>query len=234
MSTKNSKRILSVKLIHEQDDSPDTSYMGEYSDNPTSEYSIDRKHSLDCQINSHANDETIEKLERELAMAGTEQVASDFELEKNEREEEIEDEIEHLRECDCGLRWYPNNEHRYFNGSFNYLTDQGKPQDGLTSATVRKYVRQDYQRMEAFNAGEWCYLSIRALAEVKLNTDDRGIGVVQKIGSGGLWGIESDSDASYIKQIENDELADLKRELHAIGFSKRAISTAFKNVERSE
>jgi hypothetical protein len=246
MSKKNSKRILSVKLLHETDTSPDTSYLGEYSNNPTSEFSIDRAHSLDCQINSHANDEVVEKLERAVEhlndnkrglsqsmyddisdidhlMLDAWDQAQDILIEKQEE----------LAECDCDERGdMGRGEYRYFNSSFNYVDKNGKPTDGLTPEEVRSYVKQDYERMESLNAGHWSYMGIRAEAEIIL--DPFGIATVQRISSGGLWGIESDSDASYITDVENDELSDLRHELHAIGFSKRAISTAFKNVERAD
>jgi len=56
--------------------------------------------------------------------------------------------------------------------------------------------------------------------------------ITQRLASGGLWGIESDSDESYIAEIEQEQLAELRGQLHAIGFSQRAISAAFKEVQR--
>jgi hypothetical protein len=58
--------------------------------------------------------------------------------------------------------------------------------------------------------------------------------VVQRIRSGGLWGIESDSDASYIAEVEQGELADLRSELKAVGFSTRQITAAFRDVRRGD
>ena len=84
-------------------------------------------------------------------------------------------------------------------------------------------------RMERLNAGDWCFIGIRAEAEITLADH-----VTQTISSGGLWGIESDSDRAYFESIEQEELAELSNQLHAAGFSKRAIAAAFKNVERKE
>ena len=53
-----------------------------------------------------------------------------------------------------------------------------------------------------------------------------GNGVIQRIQSGGLWGIESDSDKAYLKEIESEQLAELANELAACGFSKRSVSKA--------
>ena len=60
--------------------------------------------------------------------------------------------------------------------------------------------------------------------------------VIQDISSGGLWGVESDSDKAYFAEVAGEELAELKSQLQALGFSKRAISQAFKseNVKESE
>ena len=37
----------------------------------------------------------------------------------------------------------------------------------------------------------------------------------------------------YIKSVEDEELASLRTQLHELGFSQRAISAAFRNVEHS-
>jgi hypothetical protein len=56
----------------------------------------------------------------------------------------------------------------------------------------------------------------------------------QTIRSGGLWGIESDSGDDYLTEVENEQLDELKDELHAIGFSKRAVAAAFRDVKRRD
>lgn len=67
------------------------------------------------------------------------------------------------------------------------------------------------------------YIGIRAESEIVVVD-----AVCQIIASGGLWGIESDSDESYLKSVEDEELHMLRDILHTLGFSKRAISRAFK------
>ena len=132
-------------------------------------------------------------------------------------------------QCDCHGGSMGCREYRYFNPSFNYIGKDGKPSDGLTPEEVRKYTRQDYERMESLNSGQWCYIGIRAEAEII-----GWHGTVQRITSGGLWGIESNSDREYLKETEQEELANLKTELLALGFSRRAIATAFKNAEEED
>lgn len=115
-----------------------------------------------------------------------------------------------------------NREYRYFNPNHeNY--------EGCTEEEIRKYCRQDFDRMESLNAGDWYYIGIRAEAII-----ETGSGITQRVSSGGLWGIESDSDKSYFEEVQNEELAALKAELVALGFSKRAISKAFKSVQEQE
>ena len=107
-------------------------------------------------------------------------------------------------------------EYRYFIANFSG-TDTGNPDS----------VREDYDRTEALNRGEWSYLGIMAKAEIALP----GSNVVQRIASGGLWGIESDSEAGYLAEVEAEELAGLRGELETIGFGKRQIDLAFRTVE---
>lgn len=178
----NAKRILSITVKRLEDDSPDTSWLGEYASRPNGDYSIDRKHSLDCPINNPQ-------------------------------------ESANICNCDESGDW-SHSEYQYFNTSGNYT---GEP---LTD--IVQYTKRDYARMESLNAGNWCFLGIRAQAEIVAGN------VCQKITSGGLWGIESDSDESYLKEVESEELSELRGILHEMGFSKRAIAQAVKTANLSE
>lgn len=232
---KSSKRILSVTIKRMYDDSPDTSHLGEYASRPTSdEFSIDRAHSLDCIENDSIQKDKLNRIADAIENLQTD---SDHESSPNGCHEGctacVEEtilecaanEIRELAECDCGERGnMERNEYRYFNPSSNYKGEP--PQD------VRKYTRQDYERMESLNAGNWSYIGIQTSADVKLRADVSDL--FQTVTSGGLWGIESDSDKSYFSEVEAEQLVELRNELKALGFSARAISTAFKNVERKD
>jgi hypothetical protein len=238
------KRILSVTLKQMVDDSPDTSYLGEYSNREETEYAIDRAHSEDCASVRSDTQEAWEKLERILAAVESVRITWCEEHDPYNADDcptcaEIwggQDAVESLQylademtECDCGFSGYwDTREYRYFNPNYqNY--------EGLPEEDIRKYCRQDFDRMESLNSGQWCYIGICAEAEVILNVQADGPGkwhgVTHKITSGGLWGIESDSDRAYITETEKDELANLRDELLAAGFSRRAVSQAFKNVQ---
>jgi hypothetical protein len=77
-------------------------------------------------------------------------------------------------------------------------------------------VRQDYERVEAYNRGEWYEMGIYAVAEVSYAT---GVGSrrIERLQSGGLWGIRSDSSPEYIEEVEQNELDDLREHLGHFG-----------------
>ena len=239
--SRKANRILSVTVKRMCDESPDTSWLGEYSDHATSDFSIDRAHAEDCASIVPVNPEGIRILISARAfVAETQSRLPDAESQDWQDLEDayyLLDSLTETPECDCGGHGDMEcNQYRYFNPSFNYVDKNGKATD--TPENVRKYTRQDYERMERLNAGDWCFIGIRAYATISLPQTPDEIQhsgwLRQEITSGGLWGIESDSDAPYLASVEADELSDLKTQLLALGFSKRAIATAFKTVERKE
>lgn len=100
-------------------------------------------------------------------------------------------------------------------------------QYGSLEKTDENYAKQDFERMEALNRGDWSYIGIIAKAEIVSPH-----GTCQTIHSGGLWGIESDSDAKYLVEVENEQLDELKNELLSLGLGERAIERAFQNVQK--
>src|SRR5438876_926107 len=180
---RNKKRILSVTLKKMVDDSPDTSHLGEYANRPNSEFSIDRAHSEDCaSVLPSVQDakKTLEHVQQTVADLHNDVLAQyngTLANEKLDAEKDALDEaydtlselIDSLDECDCGFGHWNNREYRYFNPSFNYVDEQGKALPENTPEEVRKYVRQDYERMESLNRGDWFYIGIRAEAEVISN-----------------------------------------------------------------
>jgi hypothetical protein len=77
-------------------------------------------------------------------------------------------------------------------------------------------------RCAEYHNGAFEFIGIRASASIRVGN------FLQSITSGGLWGIESDSDKPYLKEIEDEQLSELRDIRHELGFSKRAISTAIK------
>jgi hypothetical protein len=212
------KRIVNVTIKREADTSPDTSWLGEYSNRATSDYSIDRAHAEDCPENDKPT-EAVEQVERVIAyLTSTSYAPNDdagYQAISDAQDLCIEKQDE-LRECTCGERGdMQRGEYQFFNPSFNYVGKDGKPTEGLTPADVRKYTRKDYDRMESLNAGNWCFVGIRAEAEIVIGD------TVQRMTSGGLWGIESDSDRDYFREVETEELAGLREVLRGVGLCPR-------------
>ena len=220
------KRISKVTVKRIVDTDPDTSYLGEYSNDAETEYAIDRKHSQDCQNLEENHRQAVDQLERVIAYLETVRQAGEppenvYWSAADESQDVLIELQDELQECDCNGGDMERNKYRYFNGNVENYT-------GNTPEDIRKYVRQDYERMERLNRGDWCYIGIRAEAKIMIDN------VCQKITSGGLWGVESDSSREYFAEIEAEELYELRKQLTAVGFSKRAIATACKNIERMD
>ena len=147
------KRIETVTVLRQLDDSPDLSFLGEYADAPA-DTSIDRE-------------------------------------ERGDR---------------------GRGEYRYFN----------------LGCGEAEYIEQDYARAEAYNAGQWRMIGLQAVAAVVVN------GTRQTVHSGGLWGIESDSDDSFFEVVAREELATLAETLAELGFSPAAIRAALERAEHVE
>ena len=91
-------------------------------------------------------------------------------------------------------------EFRYFNPC-NTSEETGNPESP----------EQDYQRMESYNRSDWCMIGIQATATIRVN------GVAQEINSGGLWGIESDSDSTHLRSVAHEQIRELASILESMG-----------------
>ncbi len=68
-------------------------------------------------------------------------------------------------------------------------------------------------------------------AEIQTSENEGKNGLINRISSGGLWGIESDSDESYFKEVAQEELAQLEKLLLELGFTAEEIKSAFEKAE---
>lgn len=229
---KSRKRILSVAVRQIVDTDADTSYLGEYGNTPKSDYAIDRA-TDEFSGDIERGQEMLEHAEEYLAQEWNEYVGDDnpAHLDSDwwaEALDAAQDTVRDLLADEPFQVSWDRREYRYFNPCHeNYA--------GLPETDIRKYCRQDYDRMESLNRGNWCYIGIRAEARVFVNEKAIGPvashGIAQTITSGGLYGIESDSGREHIEETIREELAQLKDELLGLGFSRRAIAAAFKNVQ---
>ena len=101
-------------------------------------------------------------------------------------------------------RYVPCSEYRYF------LPYAGGEKPG--TADHYTYGLQDYERMEALNRGEWEIIGLQAKA---IFISEQG--VTQEIVSGAIFGVESDSGEQYLKELEQEQLQELRLEIEGLG-----------------
>ena len=84
------------------------------------------------------------------------------------------------------------------------------------------YLEQDEfeDRLEAYKRGEFSFIGARAEAEVIIEE------TTQTLRSGGLYGIESDSEDEYIDEIAAQEWAALRAVLKTVGVSTEQLPLA--------
>lgn len=242
---KNGKRILiqKVTIKHELDTDPDTSWIGEYSARPENEFSIDRATGSfqgDIDAGQKWLDRAASHLEDMRDTVGGEDAT--YTAEWDDAIHGALNTLDEIKDSEPfdNVSW-DSRSYRYFNPGTvedfkldaewipaNLKTKEER--EAYWQKSMRENALADYKRMEALNNGDFNFLGVSATAEV-WNPKTH---VVQTIHAGGLWGIESDSDAAYLKEIESEQLAELKTELTALGFSKRAIAKAFQNIERKD
>lgn len=80
------------------------------------------------------------------------------------------------------------------------------------------YALRDKERLAAYNRGEWHMLGISAKATVLIPVDTTPgpSWKIQNISSCGLWGVESDSGKEYLKQVADEQVAELRRYLRIL------------------
>jgi hypothetical protein len=232
-SKRESKRIDTIKIKRMIDESPDTSWLGEFSDTP-GDYAIVARgqhegtflDDLPCECD-HAEDEHGQ-------CDDVKNCACEDEPGKC-----------HVQGCDCtdfdqvGIE--RGRTFRFFNAgtveTFKASDDPTVDNQAALSQhrkDMRINAEQDYKRMRGLVNGDYCFIGITAEARVLIPAQPQGHSIAQTITSGGLWGIESDSDADYLTGIEKEQTDELREQLHAVGFSKRAISAAMRSVQRDD
>ena len=136
--------------------------------------------------------------------------------------------IKRIPDYDADLSWigtFSNEpeefaiEHDGGRNSFKYFN----PQKG--ACENKKQAKRDYERIMAYDRGDWGMIGIMAEAETAVSIGNN-CWKLDKITSGGLWGIETDSDETYLTDIENEQLTELKDYLKEYGFTNEDIEKA--------
>jgi len=84
-----------------------------------------------------------------------------------------------------------------------------------TDPEEQKYEAQDAERRESYGLS-WHYIGIVAHAEVSYQYGP-GSRRIERFESGGLWGIETDSEDSYLVEVATEQFSDLRRHLEVFG-----------------
>jgi hypothetical protein len=212
-------KIISIVIEHAIDDSPDTSFLGEYT-SKRDEWNINRRTGTFVHVEM-VRDRIIEALQERIDLIpdkDTDIVMQAYLMRMEKRLEKIEGIVLHQE-------YIASREYPYF-APYACGEKPGSPE-------YKKYAMQAFERMERLSRGSWCFIGIIAKAQIGI-PDGQGNYTLQTIVSGGLWGIESDSGKDFIEETEKEELSDLSENLTSLGFGKRAIAYAMKNVERKE
>ena len=85
------------------------------------------------------------------------------------------------------------------------------------------YLDQDEfeERLAAYKRGDFSFVGVRAEAAVIID------GVVQTLTSGGLYGIESDSDKAYFEEVGAEEWDGLRQILKTVGVATDQLPQGF-------
>lgn len=98
-------------------------------------------------------------------------------------------------------------------------TDEDIKKYGLEK--VQRWIDEDHERLESYGYA-WWMIGIRAVAEINIpiNNNSGECFVIQEIVTPGVWGIESDSEEAYFKEIFSEEVAflhDMLEKLNVAG-----------------
>jgi hypothetical protein len=222
-------RIEKVWIEHRQDQSGDSSWLGTYSaEQPRSGYYVDRQQGalIDADSGRVIADSLGATWRR-----GEYQYISGFQHSGSvDSWSHVDD--KGLAAAFLRLRYKANGNEQGIQSRnlFAYFGVQGWEHAHSRPAKIRKvdavYCCLNALRLERLGQGDWHFIGIIATAEIV-----SAHGVTQTIRSGGLWGIESDSDKNYLWTEEQTQLRELKQELQALGFGPRVINRALRNRE---
>jgi len=96
---------------------------------------------------------------------------------------------------------------------------------GCSEGEITEYLRQDAERIDAFNRAGWYYIGVYVECETL------AAGIIQRFRTPGLWGIESDSDAPYLNGVAQDEFAILRDQLELYGVDTSNIDALIASAE---
>ncbi len=87
---------------------------------------------------------------------------------------------------------------------------------------TQEQAEENYKRAASYG-NRWWYVGIKAEAVIHLPISKHS-NKVQTIDSGGLWGIESDSEVSYREEVAREQVAELKGYLETLNVDTSNIA----------
>ena len=92
---------------------------------------------------------------------------------------------------------------------------------------VKGWIDEDRRRLDSYGDA-WVCVGVEAIAylSVLLKGGLKGFAICQTIRSGGVWGIENDSETGYLREEGENELAQLRDILSALGVEQAEIGKA--------
>lgn len=199
-------KIDSIKVKAIYDENPDTSWIGEYT-NEAHDWNICH-HCGEYVRNATIYNDICNMLDQDIIELISNELSNhDIMADKN-RYRRIE-KIHYAMET--ALKKFTNNLHNCPESSreYNYFKPYARGEDPGTKE-YQEYGKQDFKRYEALNRGEYNFIGIQAEAVVSYENSNGYR--LETLTSGGLWGIESDA-TDYHKEIVQEELDSLKKHL---------------------
>jgi hypothetical protein len=202
------------------DDSPDLSYLGEYTDQP-GEWTVDRE--LGELLGEYIDKEETIPYREDLDKRVTE--LEDQGYDTDWYEEENED-----GQCYFTLRYWGHEVlaadlcSTYERNSFRYFAPANMDVEAESKEDKIKYAIRDFERMEDCNRGYWspvgCVVTMLIEGE--------------EVAYASLWGIESDSEKEYLKEVEEDLISecisDAKKNSAALAAKYRELADKLENL----
>lgn len=205
---KSSARILSVKIAVTPDTDPDTSFLGRYTDVLADRGAIVRA-TGEFYADVRRRENIIELCALKESSAETPERAAYWRA-KGER---------------LAAKWADVNRVPKRSREYRFFVPYAGGEKPFTPG-FRKCAKQNFERMESLCRGDWCFLCVRAEAEVVF----KGSKAVQSLSSGCLCGVKSDAGDCF-EEVTKERKAELSRILEAAGFSGEDVNSAFDNVE---
>jgi hypothetical protein len=203
------------------DDSPDLSYLGEYTDSRAA-WQVDRKEGVLLGEYTEnylpfSDQEQMEKKIEELEEDGFDTYWDDEILEDESTLYTLHYWGYEILAAD--LRGtYERNSYRYF--------VPGNPYSDVEQSERVKYILQDYERMEDGNRGFWSTVGCVVTMYIE----------GEEVAYASLWGIESDCGDGYSKEVEEDLIdkciSDAKKNSAALAAKYRELADKLDNLDK--